>query len=184
MYATNRKPKALKLLLRTAIRNHDTKMVEEIKTNYAKELANKNIELDDDTDDSNVIIEKASLIDVIKTASLRKHLLIMAVVNYSITVAYYGSIFFVNHLSGVRHVNYIIGSCAELIGFGILFFSLKKFGTRYTEILYLYVLAFLCATIGIIIEFMPNTYEHKGKNKTLKKFLSDILIIDFLLQIL
>lgn len=137
-------------------------MVEEIKTNYVKELANKTIELDEKTDD-NVIIEKASLIDVIKTPSLRKHLLIMAVVNYSITVAYYGSIFFINHLSGVRHVNYIIGSCAEFVGLGILFFSLKKFGTRYTEILYLYVLAFLCATIGLIIQFMPDTYEHKGE---------------------
>lgn len=137
-------------------------MVEEIKTNYAKELANKNIELNEDADDSNVIIEKASLIDLIKTSSLRKHLLIMAFVNYSITVAYYGSIFFINHLSGSRHLNYTYGSCAELFGFVILYFSLKKLGTKYTEILYLYVLAFLLATIGIIIEFVPHS-DNKGK---------------------
>lgn len=131
-------------------------MVEEIKTNYAKELLNVDVNVDEESDD-NVIVEKASLVDVVKTPSLRKHLLIMAVVNYSITVAYYGSIFFVNHLSGVRHVNYIIGSCAELVGLALLFFVLKQFGTRFTEILYLFVLAFLCAAIGLIIQFMPET---------------------------
>lgn len=131
-------------------------MVEEIKTNYAKELLNVDVNVDEESDDK-VIVEKASLVDVVKTPSLRKHLLIMAVVNYSITVAYYGSIFFVNHLSGVRHVNYIIGSCAELVGLALLFFVLKQFGTRFTEILYLFVLAFLCAAIGLIIQFMPET---------------------------
>lgn len=163
LYATNRKPKALNLCLRTATRNQDHKMIEEIKTYYVKELANVDVDVDEPSDDK-VIIEKASLVDVVKTPSLRKHLLIMAVVNYSITVAYYGSIFFVNHLSGVRHVNYIIGSCAELVGLALLFFVLRQFGTRFTIILYLFVLAFLCAVIGLIIQFMPDTFEGKSRS--------------------
>lgn len=135
-------------------------MVDEITTTYVTEL--ENIKKVVSNESYQAVIEKATLLDIIKTRSLRKHLAVMAVVNYSITVAYYGSIFFINHLSGIRHVNYMIGSCAEIVGLALLFLVLRQIGTKNTEIVYLYVLAILCASIGLIVQFMPNAYEHKG----------------------
>lgn len=131
-------------------------MIELIKSVYSHEFASVNRKKDQDQKITEIIVKNETLLTIMKTQSLRKHIILTAVINYSITLAHYGSIFFVNYLKINRHIMYISGSCAEIIGMLLLYFLLKQFGTKFTLMLYLFVLAFLFAVLGLIFFFVQD----------------------------
>lgn len=112
-----------------------------------------------------VIIKNESFINIIKTHSVRKHLILAAVINYSIVLAHYGSVFFVNYLNTERHINYFIGCCAEIVGMLLLYFIIKRIGTKLTLMLYLFVLAFLWGGIGLSFKYLTDGDGDSVKSK-------------------
>lgn len=93
----------------------------------------------------------ASLLDVWKTPCLRKHLLINSFLNFVISGSYYGSVYFLNNVSGNRHLNFVIGAAIESVGQGLLYVLMTYIGRRFSIIFYQFTTAALCATICLII---------------------------------
>lgn len=147
-------------------------MIEQINSNYSNKLTVNLSRLDNYNDYykyHKVIIKNESFFNVIRIQSIRKHMILASVINFSIVLAHYGSVFLVNHLDAERHRNYFIGCCAEIIGMLFLYFVLKQLGTKFTLMLYLFGLAFLWAAIGLIFEFVPDDDNYKSmykKNET------------------
>lgn len=164
LYATNRKQQALKLSLKTAILNGDTKMTHEIQTNFRTELTQttmqglKGVKIEEKLERK----EAATLVDIWHSVCLRKHLLVMCFVNYVITVGYYGSMFFLNNLKGDRHVNYMVGSVVEMAALVVVLIMMRKLGTRFSIVLYQYSTGIICGIIGLTIAFLEEGNPHRG----------------------
>lgn len=70
-----------------------------------------------------------SLVSVIfRHVVLRKHILIMSLMWFSVTICYYAITFFLPNLAGDRHTNFIMGACVEMISFILTYFVMQKFG--------------------------------------------------------
>ncbi|XP_055382809.1 uncharacterized protein LOC129612972 [Condylostylus longicornis] len=87
------------------------------------------------------------IMDVLRNLILRKHLIIMVIVWFSITLSYYGIAYYLPKLSGQRHANFIIEAAAEDIGYFSSYFVLSRFGRRIP-------LAFYQILSGILLIFV------------------------------
>lgn len=165
LYATNRERQALQQCIKTARLNGDKQFASDIKENLLQRLNEKendtNKPLNDDSNDEPEEVRKASLLDVWNTPCLRKHLLVMIFVNYSIAASYFGTVYFLNNVSGNRHLNFVIGAGVELIGLVFVFLTLTYLGRRWSIIFYQFATAFLCATISLLIVFGPSDSNWK-----------------------
>lgn len=83
---------------------------------------------------------------IFKSPILRKHLLVMALFWFCVTVTYYAITFFVPNLGGNRHTNIMMGGGVEMAGYVVLYLSMKKFGR--TRVLGIF--AILSATLCIV----------------------------------
>lgn len=165
LYATNRKQQSLKLCLKTAKLNADKRMSTEIQTNYRTELEQsitqnlKGIKIEEKIEKK----ETAGLRDIWQSVCLRKHLVVMCCVNYVITIGYYSSMFFMNKIKGDRHVNFMVGSCVEMIALVLLLLLLRRLGTRFSIIFCQYSTGFICGIIGLVIAFLDKENPNRGK---------------------
>lgn len=162
----NRKSQALALCLKTAKLNRDKRMINEITTKYENELSDQNFvtSIKNTMDDGEIKKPKGiTLTNVCQIKSLRKHLILMSIANYIITLAFYVCLFSLNHLNGNRHVNFIISSCVDVIAYSIMFFSLKRFGTRSTEMALLFLMGSLIGTVCLTKVLMPNDIWIKSR---------------------
>lgn len=163
LYATNRKDEAVKLCIKTARLNGDKALSLEIKENVLVHLKNKNQEeIDDIKEQPEEKQKKATLLDIYRTVCLRYHLLIMIWSRFSISLAFFSSLFFLNKTTGNRHFNFFISAGIDVIGLFFVFISLSRFGRRYSLIFYQLATAVLFGTICVILVFVPNTVEIKG----------------------
>lgn len=140
-------------------------MINEITAKYVVELSEK------DCDDglAKTEIERptgATLIDVCRVKSLRKHLVLMSMANYIITLAFYVCLFSLNHLSGNRHGNFIISSCVDVIAYSVMFLALKRFGTRNTETALLFIMCALIGLVCLVSVLVAESDALKSKHKT------------------
>lgn len=162
--STNRKSEALQLCLKTAKLNGDHKMTKHMLVKFERELSVRtNLQpiSDRSIHDEDSTIQMATVVDLLRTKCLRKHFLIMAVVNFSVALSYYGNMFFFNHLGGNRHVNFLVSNCIELSSYGVIFYVAKRLGTRCTEITLLYLTCTFTLAVGIVTAFVPNEAKYK-----------------------
>lgn len=95
--------------------------------------------------------KKVNLLDIFTNPILRKHLIIMILVWYCVTLSYYGIIYFLPNLAGERHLNFLIGAVIEFFAYVVAFFVLSRLGRRYPMVFYQVVNGFICILIGFII---------------------------------
>lgn len=179
LYATNREREALQQCIKTARLNGDKTLAADIKENLLQRLSDKeakdkqpNDNESDEAENEPEVVRKASLLDVWNTPCLRKHLLVLIFVNYSIAASYFGTVYFLNNVSGNRHLNFVIGAVVELVGLIFVFFTLTYFGRRWSIIFYQFATAFMCATISFIIVFAPNDSTWKASTVTVFSLLA------------
>ncbi|XP_026473785.1 solute carrier family 22 member 6-A-like [Ctenocephalides felis] len=108
---------------------------------------------------SDPVIEKIGLIGIFKNSLLRKHALVMTMVWFSVTLCYYGTVFYLPKLDGQRHVNFLIGAFIEVVAYLLAFWALSKFGRRWPTALYQILCGAICATVAGITFY---TGHHQG----------------------
>lgn len=79
-------------------------------------------------EESNKMSTIAVVKTIFKSPILRKHILIMALFWFMVTVTYYAITFFVPNLGGNRHQNIMMGGAVEMAGYVVLFLAMNKFG--------------------------------------------------------
>uniref|UniRef100_A0A1B0FP17 Major facilitator superfamily (MFS) profile domain-containing protein n=1 Tax=Glossina morsitans morsitans TaxID=37546 RepID=A0A1B0FP17_GLOMM len=97
--------------------------------------------------DSNAPQQKITIGLLMKNKILRKHLLSMICVWFSVTLSYYGILYFLPNLAGSRHLNWEYGALIELLSYIMSYFIFAGFGRRLP-------MAFLQYCNGGLILFM------------------------------
>lgn len=69
---------------------------------------------------------------------------------FSVTLSYYGIIYFLPSLAGQRHVNFLVGAGIEAIANIFAYFILSRFGRRVPMRFYQYINGILCVTMGLL----------------------------------
>lgn len=65
---------------------------------------------------------------IFRHAVLRKHILIMGLFWFTVTMCYYAITFFLPNLAGDRHANFIVGGAIECVAYVLVFLALNKYG--------------------------------------------------------
>lgn len=61
-------------------------------------------------------------------AVLRKHILVMGMFWFAVTMSYYAITFFLPKLAGDRHANFIMGGGIECVAYVLIYLAMNKFG--------------------------------------------------------
>lgn len=171
LYAKNRYKDSLKIIKKIAKKNNDMDLLDECnklqlteKNNIVIVKANHNLNDGATTamlngqhernDDNNE--DKTSMLDLVRNFVLRKHLIVMICVWFSVTLSYYGILYFLPSLAGQRHVNFLVGAGIEAIAYILAYFALSKFGRRIPMTFYQYVNGVLLITMGILKVYASN----------------------------
>lgn len=149
LYAKNRPKEALRVLKKVAESNKNHAVVE--KCNDISLDNNQNDLLSEEKGEAEEVKEGGSSLTAVLTSRvLKKHLFIMIGVWLSVTLSYYGILFFLSELPGDRHGNFLIGAGIELMAYIIAYFVLRKFGRRIPMAFYQYSNGILILILGIL----------------------------------
>ncbi|XP_055857978.1 solute carrier family 22 member 6-A-like isoform X2 [Episyrphus balteatus] len=88
--------------------------------------------------------------DIIRCRVLRKHLFTMTGIWFSVTLSYYGILYYLPNLAGERHLNFLVGAIIEGIAYILAYFLLSRLGRRLPMAFYQYGNGVLLLAIGII----------------------------------
>uniref|UniRef100_U5EG39 Putative synaptic vesicle transporter svop n=1 Tax=Corethrella appendiculata TaxID=1370023 RepID=U5EG39_9DIPT len=94
--------------------------------------------------------DKNPIFSIFKNAILRKHAFVMITVWFSVTLSYYGILFYLPSLSGNRHSNFIIGAVIEIVAYVLAFFLLQRFSRRYFMLTCQFVNGGILIFLGLI----------------------------------
>lgn len=158
LYATGRKKQAFKLAIRTARLNGHSNDIEEYRRINMITLNTSDIS---SVPSQTQIRTRSTYHQILRTQCLRKHILIMTMIWYSVSMSYYGILYFLPNLAGDRHGNFIVGAAIEVIAYGLAFLILSKFGRRIPMAAYQLINGFICIGIGLLIVILPA--QHFGR---------------------
>lgn len=85
---------------------------------------------------------------------------------FSVTLCYYGTVFYLPKLDGQRHVNFLIGAFIEVVAYLLAFWALSKFGRRWPTALYQILCGAICATVAGITFYTGHHQGTTGRRKT------------------
>lgn len=91
-----------------------------------------------------------SMITVIfRHAILRKHILIMGMFWFTVTMCYYAITFFLPNLAGDRHTNFIVGGGIECVAYVLIYLAMNKFGRPYVLGICTIINGLMCVAFAI-----------------------------------
>lgn len=160
LYTNHREHIAFKVCVQTAKYNKNYGSIEEEHRYWKENIKKQEMQLMENSTESNTTSLWNIFEDIFKTSCLRKHVLIMACTWFTVAMAYYGVLFFMPTLTGDRHLNFILSGVIEFFVYLTMYFVLAKFGRRKPLMLYLCVNGLLLVIIAIC-----STYEVKGNVK-------------------
>lgn len=111
-----------------------------------REICEEKDKLSDENQMSTLTVLKT----IFKSPILRKHLLVMALFWFTVTVTYYAITFFVPNLGGNRHQNIMIGGGVEVAGYVVLYLAMQRFGRSRVLGIFAILSAALCIVFAII----------------------------------
>ncbi|KAJ9577167.1 hypothetical protein L9F63_006289, partial [Diploptera punctata] len=91
---------------------------------------------------------RTGILELFKSGVLRKYNLIMIYVWFSVSLSYYGIMFYLPDLSGERHLNFVLGAVLEAVSYIISYFILSRFGRRRPMASYLFISGIICIMVG------------------------------------
>ena len=97
--------------------------------------------------------QTSNVLQLIKNPVLRKHLLSMIAIWFTMAISYYGTLFFLPNLPGNRHMNFIMGALIEISAYFIEFALFNKFGRKFPMIGYQMLNGTICISIAIIAAY-------------------------------
>lgn len=157
----------MKLCIKTAKANGNYKEIEEFHQidlaavntidngRPTKELPTKIAATDPD------IRTRTIYLQIFATACLRKHLFVMTLVFYGVTLSYYGILYFLPNLAGNRHLNFAIGAAIEVLAYVMAYFILSRYGRRIPMASFQIVNGCICIVIGLLVMFMAEHSDAK-----------------------
>lgn len=69
---------------------------------------------------------------------------------FTVSLSYYGTLFFLPNLPGDRHINFIMGAVVEISGYFIEFWLFTKYGRKFPMIGYQMLNSVVCISIAIM----------------------------------
>lgn len=158
LYATNKHESALKLCIKTAKANGNYKQITELHSIDLTDIKpNKPIS----PSQTNDIRTRTIYREIFATSCLRKHLFVMTLVFYGVTLSYYGILYFLPNLAGNRHLNFGISAGIEVLSYVIAYFILSKWGRRLPMVTFQLVNGCIIVIIGLLVVFMPEESHTK-----------------------
>lgn len=99
------------------------------------------------------------IVVIFRNVILRKHILVMGMFWFTVTMCYYAITFFLPSLAGDRHTNFIIGGGIEVIAYILIYLGMDKWGRPKTLGIATLVNGALCVTFAVttLIEMNSNT---------------------------
>ncbi|XP_055382896.1 organic cation transporter protein-like [Condylostylus longicornis] len=152
LYVNNKYHECVKAIKSMAKKNQDTATMDACNT-VLKNLEN-DITLTSSMENYNTEDGPKSstgIMDVLRSFILRKHLIIMIAVWFSVTLSYYGILYYLPNLTGQRHINFLVGAVAENLGYVSSYFVLSRFGRRIP-------MTFYQIANGVILIFVGFSY--------------------------
>lgn len=149
LLAKGENKKALKLVKKLASFNDSYDIVQQCNSFDMESLKNSNEGLQiirDEIEES----KAERLFDMIRNRIIRKHLFAMIGIWFSVTLSYYGILFYLPNLAGERHLNFLIGALIEAIAYVLAYFLLSGFGRRLPMAFYQYANGVLLLIVGIL----------------------------------
>ncbi|XP_055383940.1 organic cation/carnitine transporter 2-like [Condylostylus longicornis] len=187
LYANGRQQEALEIIKDIAKKNKNSQLLENCNrfSPNEKPLLEKNGSniaggggLNNDNEAHNMLNshdnesiheQKFKVKDLLNNLIIRKHLLIVICIWFSVTLSYYGILYFLPNLPGSRHVNFLIGAAIEGAAYILAYFVLSKFGRRLPMAFYQYANGTLIVLMGLLALAEPTP--------ALKTFLTVIALI-------
>ena len=80
--------------------------------------------------------------------SLFHYLTMCIVTRFSVSLSYYGIMFYLPDLSGERHFNFLLGAILEAVSYTIAYFILSRFGRRLPMTTFLLIGGVICILVG------------------------------------
>ncbi|KAL5287944.1 hypothetical protein ACFFRR_008658 [Megaselia abdita] len=148
LYAKDKSNEALFLLKKLAKSNNNHVVLE--KCNEISLDRNQNDLLSEEKGEVETKDTGSSLTVVLRSKVLKKHLFTMIGVWFSVTLSYYGILFFLPNLAGERHVNFLVGAAIELLAYILAYFVLANFGRRIPMAFYQYSNGVLIFVMGLL----------------------------------
>lgn len=71
---------------------------------------------------------QSSLFIIFRNSVLRKHILVMSLLWFTVTMCYYVITFYLPNVAGDRHVNFIMGAGVEVIAYTVTYLTMQRFG--------------------------------------------------------
>lgn len=100
--------------------------------------------------------KSSGIFEMWKNKMLRKHIGIMCGLWFSISLSYYGIVFYLPNLSeNNRHENFLIGAGIEVISYILSYFALEKIGRKIPLIFFQFANGIICIVIGFITIYVP-----------------------------
>lgn len=105
-----------------------------------------------------------SMTIIFRNLILRKHLIIVSILWFSVTMCYYAITFFLPNLAGDRHTNFIIGAGIEAVGFAAVYFAMQNFGRAKIIGIFMIVNATMCITYAVVelVDFLDPEAKGEG----------------------
>lgn len=101
-------------------------------------------------ENESLVEEKFHITDLVRNPIIRKHLIIVISIWFSVTLSYYGILYFLPNLAGSRHVNFLIGAAVEAAAYILAYFVLSRFGRRIPMTFYQFSNGALIVLMGLI----------------------------------
>lgn len=99
---------------------------------------------------------------IFKNTILRKHILIMGLFWFTVTMCYYAITFFLPKLAGDRHINFIWSGAIEIVAYVLIYLALNRFGRPYVLGICTIVNGGLCALFAVT-QLIEMTTSARGK---------------------
>jgi len=162
LYANGRSEEALEIIKDIAKKNKNSQLLENCNrfSFNEKPLLEKNGAnlATDEThgminnvkENESLVEEKFHITDLVRNPIIRKHLIIVISIWFSVTLSYYGILYFLPNLAGSRHVNFLIGAAVEAAAYILAYFVLSRFGRRIPMTFYQFSNGALIVLMGLI----------------------------------
>lgn len=139
-----------RLLIKIARYNKDNEITEHFQNIQVPNVLNN--------EDEHLLEDRKiyGIFEMLRIKVLRKHAVIMSGLWFSITLSYYGIVFYLPNLSkDNRHENFLIGAGIEVISYIIAYFALDKIGRKIPMIFFQFANGIICIIIGFLTIYIP-----------------------------
>lgn len=106
---------------------------------------------------------------IFRHSVLRKHILVMGMFWFTVTMCYYAITFFLPRLAGDRHSNFIIGAGIECVAYVLIYLALNRYGRPYVLGICTIANGGLCVAFAVS-QLIEMDDELKGKKGCLYLF--------------